>query len=181
MLISEIGREQDSSREQRRLQFLSGKFHFFYLKNLKQICQSVNILQLGGLVHVYYIFLYNYCTSNITKEKKKKPYSVKDFIYLWSEGSLRNWFTKYNVLIFKSELTNSIWHLSLWFLGGLPSGWRLCFGVRLKWCGMWKLEGKHLCTNSNIFSLFLQGCLFYPPVLKVAKTTIVLYWEHTAC
>lgn len=87
--------------------------------------------------------------------------TVKGFIYLWYEGNLRNWFTKYNVLIFKSRLSNSIWHLSLWFLGGLPSGWRLCFEVRLKWCGMWKLEGKHLSTNSNIFPLFLQGCLFF--------------------
>lgn len=84
-------------------------------------------------------------------------------------------------LYLNQGLTNSIWSLSLRFLGGLPSGWRLCFWVRLKWCGMWKQDRKHLCTNSNISSLFLQGWLFFfffPPDIRVAKITNATFWGH---
>ena len=63
---SEMGKEWESGREQKRLQ-LSAKFHAFYLKSLRQIWQSANILQLGGLMLVYYIFLCISCTFNIKK------------------------------------------------------------------------------------------------------------------
>lgn len=67
-------------------------------------------------------------------------------------------------LYLNQGLTNSIWHLSLWFVGGLPSGWHLCFWVRLKWCRMWKQERKHLCTNANISPLFFQDWVYFSPL-----------------